>query len=70
VPDVGWAELEIYDLKGSRVWTKSFTNLSAGRHTVTWEGTDAAGSAVATGVYFYRLRSEGFEQTRKMILVK
>jgi hypothetical protein len=70
VPAVGWAELEVFDLKGSRVWSENFRNLSAGRHTVTWEGVDHAGTAVASGVYFYRLRSEGFEQTRKMVLVK
>jgi hypothetical protein len=37
---------------------------------VTWSGTDAAGEKVASGVYFYRLSTAAFEQTRKMLLIK
>jgi len=42
----------------------------AGSHSITWDGTSDDGKKVASGVYFYRMESDGFNQTRKMILMK
>lgn len=46
------------------------TNYDAGIHTVPWNGTDAAGRKVASGVYFYRFVSGAHEQTGRMMLLK
>ena len=43
---------------------------SAGRHTVEWNGTDARGGSVASGIYFYRIMTSKFTATRKLILLK
>jgi len=37
---------------------------------VTWDGRDSRGRAVSSGVYFYRMTTEGFQETRKMLLLK
>jgi hypothetical protein len=37
---------------------------------VEWDGNDADGNSVASGVYFYRLESEGLTASRKMLLLK
>ena len=43
----------------------------AGTYTVTWDGRDKSGRLVSTGVYFYRLESEGgIVKTMKMHLIK
>jgi hypothetical protein len=39
--------------------------VSAGGHTVSWNAAN-----MPTGVYFYRLESGNFSQTRKLLLVK
>jgi hypothetical protein len=62
--------LEIYNVLGRRVITLIDKDQPAGEHTVIWEGKDAAGRRVASGVYLYRLTAEGFSQSRKMILLK
>ena len=43
---------------------------NAGRYTVVWNGKDALGRQVASGIYFYRLEGQGFKQTRRMLLLK
>ena len=42
----------------------------AGEHDARWNGTDANGTRVASGLYFYRLVANGVELTRKMTLLK
>jgi hypothetical protein len=44
--------------------------MGGGRHTVVWDGRDASGRAVATGIYFYTLEAGSFRASRKMLLVK
>lgn len=62
--------LEVFSLLGQRVTTLHQGLLPTGYHMVNWDGADDSGSPVATGVYFYRLSTEGFVQTKKMVLLK
>ena len=41
-----------------------------GTHDVIWDGKDASGQQVASGIYFYRLRSGDFQDTKKMVMMK
>ena len=70
LPSEGRAELLVFDAKGQRVRTLRSGTLSAGPHSVTWDGRDDAGSSVSSGVYFYRLRASNQTLTRKMLLLK
>ena len=62
--------LEVFSLLGQRVATLHQGSLSSGYHAIGWDGADDNGSPVATGVYFYRLSTEEFVQTKKMLLLK
>jgi flagellar hook assembly protein FlgD len=42
----------------------------AGYRSVQWNATDTFGKPVSAGVYLYQIRSGGFVQTRKMVLLK
>jgi len=63
-------ELAIYDITGRKVTTLVSDDLEAGRHAITWLGRDDTGQQVASGVYVYRLKSDGEVLNRKMMLVK
>ena len=43
---------------------------TAGEHYYTWNGTNNAGSKVARGLYFVRVIGPGFDETRKVMVVK
>ncbi len=59
------AKIEIFNVAGQRVATIVDEELSVGRHTCRWDGTDAA-----SGVYFYRLTAGDYVSSRKMMLLK
>jgi hypothetical protein len=59
-------ELAVYDVAGRRVRTLADGVMGPGVFAATWDGRDAGGRAVGSGVYFYRLRAGAFEATRKM----
>jgi len=66
----GQAELTIYQLDGTFVQRILFTR-SAGEQTFTWNGTDASGRDVASGIYVYQLRINGRHAgTRTMVMMK
>ncbi len=65
-------ELEIYNLKGEKIKIFTFPNGSSGttEQSVVWDGKDESGKSCSSGVYFYRLKSGNFSETRKMILLR
>jgi hypothetical protein len=62
--------LDVFDVSGRLLATPVDGMKGAGRHRVEWNGRDAGGSLVPSGICFYRMRTAGFEATRKMILVR
>ena len=71
LPEATAVELAVYDILGQKVQTLvGHQRLGAGYYRLTWDGRDHAGRAVASGLYFYRLATPEFVQTRKMTLLK
>jgi len=64
-------ELSIYNLRGQKVITLVNKELNAGNHSVVWEGKDATGNYVSSGIYFSRLKiGNSWSKTQKMMLLK
>ena len=59
------AQLEIYDILGRQVDVMELGSLSSGQHLYEFDG-----SALGSGVYFYRLVTEQFIESKKMLLIK
>lgn len=66
----GSVELTVYDAAGRKVRTLVDGALGAGPHDVAWDGTDDTGQRVASGVYRARLKSNGVDLARPMVLLK
>jgi len=67
LPRPGHAELVVYDVTGRRVKTLVKGDLAAGRFDAVWDGRDEGGARTAPGVYFVRLQTQGFGETRKAV---
>lgn len=65
MPKDGFVTLKVYDMIGSEVKTLVEGNHKAGIYNIYFEGSE-----LASGVYFYRLSTGDFTDTKKMILVK
>ena len=70
LPMASQTSLNVYNVKGQLVKTLVNSQLGFGNHSIVWNGTDNNGSAVTSGVYYYRLNSANSTETRKMVLVK
>lgn len=62
--------LQIYNVSGQLVKTLVNRSMEAGTHRVSWDGSNDLGGSVTSGVYFYRLKTDGFESTKRMVLLK
>ncbi len=63
--------INIYNLKGQLVRSIAADNLSSGRNSVVWNGTDNDGKQVTSGVYFYHLNIDGRSvDSKRMLLLK
>ncbi|MBI2951416.1 T9SS type A sorting domain-containing protein, partial [bacterium] len=66
----GRVRLVVYNLLGQVVRDLVDEYRTAGSHTVTWDGKDAAGRTVASGIYLYRIEASRFSAVRRMVLMK
>ncbi len=70
LPAAGVVKLNIYNATGGLVRTLIDESLPSGLYQQVWDGTDAVGRRVASGLYLYRLETPTSKLTRKMLMVK
>ena len=67
----GEVALDVYDTLGQRVARLFAGSQAAGNYSVSWDGRDAQGNVVSSGIYFYRLTMNGqLSESRVMTLLK
>jgi hypothetical protein len=62
--------LSVYDVAGRRVAKLLDEKSVVGTREVTWNGCNECGTAVAPGIYFYRLDAEEESLARKLVLLR
>ena len=63
----GKYKVSILDVNGRTLRVLSGDNPFSTVHTIYWDGNDNSGKPVATGVYFYRLESNGSSEMKRMV---
>jgi len=63
-------DLKIVDIKGRQICQLLNNDFAAGRHGVSWNGTNDLGAAVGSGIYFMVLRAEGKVLSQKLSLIR
>jgi hypothetical protein len=65
VPEISFVTLKIYDVLGNRIATLINEEKPAGSYEVEFDA-----SSLSSGIYFYKLQSGSFVETKKMVLLK
>jgi hypothetical protein len=63
-------QLGVFDIDGRLVRTLVDDRLGAGSHDVTWDGADAKGARLGSGIYFVVLRAGPERVSRRVLLVR
>ncbi len=70
LPKSSTVSIVVYNMLGQQVRTLAEGSYPAGQHRITFDGRADNGTQLGSGVYFYRLTTESFAQSRKMMMVK
>ncbi|MDA3812686.1 MAG: T9SS type A sorting domain-containing protein, partial [Candidatus Cloacimonetes bacterium] len=70
IKETGNVTIEVYNLKGQLVKMLINDVKETGDYTTIWDGTDSCNNPVSSGVYFYKMKSGNYTETKKMILMK
>jgi hypothetical protein len=70
IPQPAKVSLKVYNILGQLVRVLVDEEKPTGIYQSVWDGKDAEGKEVASGIYFYRLQTGEYDEVRKMVLVK
>ncbi len=62
--------VKVFNVLGQMVWQKDLEQVSAGVHSVEWDGRLPLGGIAASGIYFYQINAGDRTLSRKMAVVK
>jgi hypothetical protein len=70
VPKQGPTTVRVFDLRGRQITTLVDASMPAGTYRTRWDGRDASGRDVSSGLYFAMIESAGGRQAARLILLK
>ena len=65
-----YVSIDIYNILGQKVKTLVNKNVTAGKHLINWNGKDNSNNNVSSGIYFYKMTTNNYQKTSKMLIVK
>jgi len=70
VPQPSHVIIEVFNLLGQRLQKLVDDKKEVGIYQVTWDGRDESGNSVGSGIYIYKMQTDGFVAIKKMALVR
>jgi hypothetical protein len=65
IPTSGFVSLKVYNIRGQEITTLVNEEMSQGNHKVEWKPEN-----LSSGIYFYKFETKGYQETRKLVLMK
>jgi flagellar hook assembly protein FlgD len=65
-----YVTITVYNLLGQVIKVLVDKEHEAGSYKASWNGTNFAGQMVGTRIYFYRIKANGFQRVKKLVLVR
>lgn len=66
----GPVKIEVFNVLGQRVTTLTNATFQAGEHFVRWSGLDSGGRPVSDGIYYVRMRTGDFTQSKAVVRIR
>ncbi len=70
VKEAGRVKIEVYNIKGQLVKTLVNEDQITGHYKLVFDGKDASGRSISSGVYMLRMTAPGYQKATKMILMQ
>jgi hypothetical protein len=70
LPNSAKVMIKVFNALGQQVRSLTNSTYEAGTHSVRWNGKDAFGVEVASGVYIYQFKADDFTQVKRMLLIR
>jgi len=70
LPQMDHVTIKIYNILGQQLITLVDEPKSAGLHKIYWNGKNSLGYDIASGLYFYKIKTSNFSKIKKMILLR
>ena len=70
LPEVAFVHVTIYNLQGQLVATLVNGKQGAGQHSAVWNGVDAKGQAMASGIYILSFTAGNHQSTQRLLLLR
>lgn len=70
LPKKSAVKIEVFNTLGQRIKTLEDKDQLPGNYEVIWNGKDEFGQTVASGIYIYKIHTQDFVKTKKMILIR
>jgi len=67
LPRAARVDVAVFDAAGRRVITLLTGEIAPGRHSLIWDGIDARGRRVNSGVYWMRASTDGAQATQRLV---
>jgi hypothetical protein len=70
IPKTESVIIDVYDIKGQKICTLLNNKMTAGNHSVKWNGRNNKGNVVPSGIYFYRIKASLYQRVKRMLFIK
>lgn len=70
LPETSVARIDIYDMLGRKVKLLADELFPSGLHNINWDGRSDIGETLSSGIYFCHLKTNGAEETVKLLMIK